>query len=361
MIEFKRVSFGLLCYEKKEKIALTHNNGSYVDEILFDYKHLGHGLCNIVNHKSQIIQLKKDLIEHIEKYLPHKSIKDNINTISIRVDDILYSNIKDNIQFIFNELNKISPYFIFAQNDFIKCMADIIEEFRNGNINNVNEIYKYHLNKTLKGVIATINLAIAYEKNKVNGFHVPSARVTCNINKEKNFSIRYSYVIDTLEHFITVSYYQLKLNKLYFMQCAYPNCNKYFVASRGQERFCTNPCPDNPDKTCRSIDRRHKNNDDNWENWEDRLAVLESLYNKLKERFRYEKEKCSNNREKEKIYNNREKFKEYVQDLKRLIRGATIEEKRNQYLKIYEEFLNEVEEQIKTSKKFIIKKPSYKN
>lgn len=338
MVEFKRISFSLLCYKKKEKIALSHNNGSHIDKILFDYKKLGFGLCDLVNHKHLILQLANDILSNIGKYLQYESIEDNI-------------------QSIFNEFKKISLYLIFAQNNFVRCMYDITEEIEKGNSDNLNNIYIKHLNKVLKNIIGNINLAIAYKNYKINAFHVPNARVTCNINKEKNFSIRYTYVINTLEQFITVSYYQLKLNKLYFMQCAYHNCNKYFIASRGQERFCTNPCPDNPEKSCRSIHRKHEYNNEKLSEWEKELDKLELVYNRLKERFRYEKQKRTNNKEKESIDKNREMFKKYVHNLKSLIRGATRKEKRKQYLKMYEIFLYSVEEQIKTQKTFRIKKP----
>lgn len=331
---------------------MSSNHGSHIDGILFDYEKLGTGLCSIINSKEQVEQLKIEFQKNMKKYIKYDSIKNNgkINLL----------NIQNNITTIFNELLKISPYFIFSKNSFVKYFENVTETIKKEKINDINKLYKENIDKILNAIIKLINLANIYKDNEVNAFLLPEARITCNIKKEKSFSIRYIYVVSTLEQFITISYYQTKLNKRYLMKCNYPNCNMYFVASRGQERFCTNPCPDNPDETCRSIPKKREYNSDEIYKWEFEFEDLNLLYKRLNERFNdRRKRKTTNESNKKKLLNNKKKFMSYVTQLKSLIKGATKDENRNYYLKIYGEFLNDTDKKLKKSLVATITKPKY--
>lgn len=139
-----------------------------------------------------------------------------------------------------------------------------------------------------------------------------------NTNKLDFFT---AYELRNLEDFIVASMMELFKNKKRIKKCL--NCGKYFIAGRSDTSYCSNPSPQNENKTCSKFmtDEKYQNN----------LAEndIQSLYRKIYKRLNQHKLRTNNytkkafedftseaNNWKQKIKNGEATEKEYFEWLK---------------------------------------------
>ncbi len=286
--------------------------------------------------------------------------------------------IKEIIDLTYNKLVSINSYFTILYNKFSK----IRNESQKTNIfNDFNELSKkyFHFTKeslikqrlkyyngymkdTIKILDYIINIITSFEDISSNrlsfkDINIPSCYMTSISDDNKSY--KYTYTIYTLDDLLAISFYILSNNKYYLKQCKYPNCNKFFVAKTKQSRFCTNPCPAAPSKTCRNI-RKKVNHDLDMESWEMELDALYKDVNSSREFFNYYIRKSNNQREIKMLQRNKDIFTTALKDLKQFIKGCTNDNKRKIYIKIYKNFVNEIRNNQKLPKPILkVKKPKY--
>ena len=169
------------------------------------------------------------------------------------------------------------------------------------------------------------------------------------------------YSINNLRDLLNVSIYALVKNGYHLKKCNY--CGKYFVTKRGQTRFCSNPSPINPSKTCKEIPKRiYNSNDENIITESDLSKAIYSLepqYCRVKTIFYDSYKREVDIAKKDLIIQNRQKFMNIVRKLKKEIRGSN-NSNYNSLIKIYSNFLNNVEGNLKLNpKQFNIVEPTY--
>lgn len=332
--------FCFICTGNREKVV----NSWFTPETTLgmdteNSKPLGTCFCALLNSLEDLKNFKKEFNSNVNNY-------------------IISNDFSKSVISVYNKITNISEYFRITRFAFKKCTSKINKNISN---NDFTSIYVKEINDILKHIIDSIEYAKYDIKEREHKFLIfPTTFIRYNYNKKKFLEIQYTYIVQDIIELLRVSYYQLILNKIYIKQCKYPNCHKYFVSSRGQTRYCENSCPDNQTKTCRSIRKTIDRNTEKQESWEKQFDELEKKLNKIRTRF-YDNihKKSINTKEKEIINNNYIKLKKIVSELKRYIKGNT-GNKREYYLKIYAEFLNEVENNLNLSPSvFKIKKPKY--
>lgn len=302
---------------------------------------LGTCLCSLLNSIDALEKLDDDIKNNISKY-------------------IISNDVATNLSLIYKKLISISKYFYITEFEFYNCMANIKKAIQENTNTNIYNIYQENINYVLSQFIGQIMEIMNFIKSKHRStIYIPSSIVNCKFGNTVNNGLQYTYHVANIYDLLRVSYYQILISRIHIRKCSYPNCTKYFITTRGQTRYCENPCPDNPSETCRSIKKNINHNLD-CEDWEINLSDLEKQLNRIRTRF-YDNINNKNitQRKREVIFNNKEKLKEIVKELKRRIKGNSSKE-RMYYLKIYEEFLNEVETNLNLSPSvFKIKKPNY--
>lgn len=344
-----------------EKIFEIHNKYYKNKEIIMDNKDIGTCFCSILNDKNKVIHLKQEFD------------KTYINEYSNKIELI---GIKEIIDLTCSKLININKYFVILSNKFNK----LSKESQKTNIffNELDKEYchltkkslikkrlKYYNDymkdtvKILDNIIDTITLFEDISSNHLSfkDIKIPSCYMTTISNEDKSY--KYTYTIYTLDDLLSVSFYILSNNKYYLKQCKYPNCNKFFVTKRKQTRYCENPCPADPSKTCRNI-RKKLYQDSNMESWEMELDALYKDVNSSREFFNYYIRKSNNQREIKMLQRNKDIFTTALKDLKQFIKGCTNDNKRNKYIKIYTDFVIEVRNNQKLPNPiFKVKKPKY--
>ena len=251
-----------------------------------------------------------------------------------------------NLNTIIRDLKKISPYFEILSID--------LNSSSNMDINKLNHILEY--------TIMILKKADAYYNDLKNGkqtFGLPSMTIIQSADKTTYFK---SYNITNILNLLYVSAYTLFNNKYHLKKCLY--CGKYFVTTKGQTRFCDNPSPINPLKTCKQIPKMIYNDDDDDKIPETDLSrsiySLEPIYCRIKTNFYDSNKKETDNEKKEFIMQNRKYFMTIVKKLKKEIKGSS--EANSKYLiKVYSDFLATVEHNLKlSSKQFKVDPPKYK-
>lgn len=333
-------TFKFICYENEEEIVFSNPNSLLVYENTIR-SDLGYAFCSLLNSEQEIEKFKLKIENNISTYIKNEST----------------SNVFDYIKLIFSEFIRINKYLIITENSFIKCIGQIMDELSIfPRTKTIIEIYKECLSQTLGSIIKSIYTSKELINHNVNEIHLPSVYFSFKVKTKPAI---YEYTLSNIEELLNVSYYQLMLNKYHIKKCIYPNCNKLFVHHRGQTKYCENPCPDNPNKTCRSITRNLNRRgrvsqieielDDN----------LEPQLKRIKQKYRDYSKRQTQKQKKEMILSNLNVLKTVSSELKRKIKGNSTDIQ-DYYLKIYKNFLNELETNLKSSPKiFKIKKPKY--
>lgn len=327
-----------------EKIFKIHNKYSKNEKIIMDNKDIGTCFCSILNDKNKVIALKQEFD------------KTYINKYSNKIELIV---IKEIIDLTYSKLININKYFVILSNKFNKLSK---ESQMTHKLDKLEIIYNNYMKDTVKILDYIINTITSFESYSINrlsfkDIKVPSCYMTSIPNENKSY--KYTYTIYTLDDLLAVSFYILSNNKYYLKQCKYPNCNKFFVTKRKQTRYCENPCPADPSKTCRNI-RKKLYQDSNSESWEMELDDLYNDVNCSREFFNYYIKKSNNQREIKMLQRNKDIFTTTLKDLKQFIKGCTNDNKRNKYIKIYKDFVIEIRNNQKHSPPiFKVKKHKY--
>lgn len=329
-----------------EKTFEIHSKYSNNEKIPIDNKDVGTCFCSLLNSKDKVIALKNEFIKtYISKY-------------SSKVELI---NIKEIIDSTYNKLVDINKYFIILSNKFNKLSKESQMTTRLDKLEIIYNNYMQDIVKLLDSIISTITSFENISSNRLsfNEIKIPYCYMTSI--SEDNKSYKYTYTLYTLDDLLAVSFYILSNDKYYLKQCKYPNCNKFFVTKTKQSRFCTNPCPADPSKTCKTI-RKKANYNLKVSYWEDELVALDKQVNSIRQFFNYYIKKSNNQREIKMLQTNKENFTDTIQTLKKYIKGCTDNDRINIYLKICKDFVIEVKSNQKLPKPiFKVKKPKYKN
>lgn len=318
-------------------------------ERTFGLHYLGESYCSLLNCKDILYNFRENFKQtYFNKYEDITDLKD----------------ILKDIHSVFNQLIKVNGYLYITFDIFFEIMDETISISEISS--NIKDSYDFSMNRIYDVLTEIIN-SISLSENcynyttSVNGLSLPPVLLNAVRFFEDDYScLSHTYTIKNIDELLKVSSYQIITNKIHLKKCIYPNCNKYFTTDKGQTRYCENPCPDNPLETCRSIRKNIDRSSDTQEDWEIALDISEQQLNRIRTRF-YDNigNKNLSQRKREMISNNKEKLSDITKELKRRIKGNH-KGKRKFYLKIYEEFLNEVETNLKSSPSvFKIKKPNY--
>lgn len=334
-------TFKFICHKDKEELIFSNPNSLFVynDTIVSD---LGYALCSLLNSEKDIEKFKLKMEKNISNYIKNES---PINEF-------------DYIKLIFSKFIRINKYLVITENYFIECINQIMNELSIfPRTKTIIEIYKECLSQTLGSIIKSIYTGKELIKYNVNEIHLPSVYFSFKIRDKKPQSAIYEYTLSNIDELIKVSYYQLMLNKYRIKNCKYPNCNKFFIPSAKQV-WCDNPCPDNPNCTCNEL-QKTLNRKGEVSELEREIDDLNIKLKRFREQYRYYASIETRKRDKEMIINNAENLKNISKDLKRKIIGNSNDTQVN-YLKVYKNFLDEIESNLKASPKiFKIKKPNY--
>lgn len=329
-----------ICYNKTEQFLSVSPDRNFPIGSLNDVKLLGTAFCSLINSKNDINIFKNNILANISKYIQYESVEDNLN-------------------FIFKKFVSVNEYFILTHYLFFMGYKAITDDLKN-NVNNddILDIYKNNLNIIFNQIITGLHRNDELFSYSNKGYYLPEAIITFDENQK---NIKYNYtVFKNFELVLTASYYQFFVNKLHLKKCNYPKCNKLFTTSYGQTKRCENPCPDNPNFTCRSVSRNFDRHNEVQSPLEREVDYLGEQLKRLCEQYRYYASTEKQKRKREMIINNSKILKNVSADLRRKIKANSIEPQYNNYLKIYKNFLDEVESNLKSSPKvFKIKKPKY--
>lgn len=354
MENFNPISFTFKCSENFESFNIPFilkDKNSYIFETLSSIKKqpLGTAFCSLLNSENDILSFKDNFKKNWKEYF-----------ISDTPTDVYKG-----INLIFQEFVSINKYFVFTQNNFTHCNK-VIESINTRKTSD-SQHYKYSgslktiaifqiqfsltsIYRDIIGIAETIN---SKDNNKINP---PPVFLKSNTRGNE---YPYRYNINNIKDLITSSYYQLLKNKYHIKQCEYPNCNKYFVTKLGQTRYCNNPCPADPTQTCNQIPKKISSDKD-FEKWENDLSLLDKLLNKINTRYLDKLKNEKNKQKQETIINNKIILLNISKDLRKYIKGVNDDNKRNNYIKIYQDFLNDIENNLNLNPPiFKIKKIKY--
>lgn len=366
MLEYKDVQYQLKCKKKSEEIFCAvqmTKKETWQHKTEFTKTYLGNGICNLLKDKEKIKQFMKKIETNIGEYVKYSFENKKRENYLTRPEDLNYNSIKDNLTIVFNELLKISPYFILSQKTFINCQKKIEKDIIYSE--DYNELYRKYINEMLDKIVN----ALEFKGWRVNGkkfLKLPTALVNCK-ERESDFEFEYIYDIENLDEFIRISYYQLKLNNYYIKKCKYPKCLEYFVTKDNRHGYCTNPSPDEKSLTCREAKERRKfDSDKEPTEFEEKLNELDDLRGRVRGRFR-DNIKRVNIKEKESLEKNKEKFNIYSTEIRNKIKLLMKKEEKVQeeqkdkekYLEVYDKFLNDIYNQFVNSNNIKVTKPKY--
>lgn len=346
MAKYKENFYHFIFENNLEKFVMSSRCPEIVDGInshdTTNVNSIGTCICTLFNSLDEIKKIRNNIMN------TNKNIK--------------YDEIFENVISIYKQLISIDRHFYIAEFDFIDFTASIRSYLQKHKDANISDIYKLRMNLFLKyDIINPIEERICNITSKhIKYASMPRHTISYKFVSETANITQYDYRVNSIYDLISASSYQIAINKLFIKKCKYHNCNKYFVTSRRQTRYCENPCPDDPSQTCRSIRKTIDRSLDIQEEWEIDLDDLEIQLNRIRTRF-YDNIKNihTTQRKREIISNNQQKLKDITHELKRRIKGTTAS-KRDSYLKIYKNFLNEVEDNLNLSPSvFKIKKPKY--
>lgn len=309
---------------------------------------LGKMLCDILNSEETLKDIRNKSIINLKK-----SKIDTKEQAWLKLKDIYY-NVKHSI-----------PCLEITHKYITDTLSSVKFEPKQYCINSTNKYFDK--------VINTIKWAKNYtfNNNYNSTFELPAMTIM-DISTDTPTLTRTmrSYNIHSLDELLRTMLYEIQNSKYHLKQCKYENCNKYFIAKYGQERYCTNPCPDNPNKTCRDVRYYLKINDDNPEKIEKGPEWFEIINEKIIPK----KKKITSmyiyyiNHPKGKKYNYNSKdiqkekniFLNECKNLKRIIKANADKENWKYYYDIYKKFLNDVSQNLKSSPKiFKIERPEY--
>lgn len=112
---------------------------------------------------------------------------------------------------------------------------------------------------------------------------------------EKGNNIKIIYELNSLGDFISACLLETFRRKVKLKKCE--NCNKYSIIKRKDARYCNNPSPQNPNKTCSQY-KKEENYKEKLKNDEE-LALFKKMINTLNKNYHrtkddYYKKKISN-------------------------------------------------------------------
>jgi hypothetical protein len=341
-MDIRRINFDFIYANNSEKIFENYGKYSKNEKILIGNDDIGSCFCSILNDKNRVISLKQKFDKtYMNKY----------------PNEIQLLDIKEIIDLTYNKLVDINKYFVILYNKFNKISN---ESQMTKRLDKLERIYNCYMNDVAKILDNIINTITSFENISANRLSfkditIPSCSMALISNEHKLY--QYTYTIYTLDDLLSVSFYILSNNQYHLKQCIYPNCNKFFVTKLGQTRYCNNPCPADPSNTCRSI-RKKVNHNLKMKYWEVELDALYNDVNSSREFFNYYIRKSNNQKEIKMLELNKENFTTTLKILKQYISGCTDDNKRNEYLKIYKDFVTEVRNNQKLPKPiFKVKKP----
>ena len=142
-----------------------------------------------------------------------------------------------------------------------------------------------------------------------------------NIEKHSKHNIRFltTYKIEKCTDLFDI-YRQLIIeNKLHIRKCE--NCGKYFIPeSRSDEKYCSNPSPQNPNKTCKEYGAKKKYRD------EIKSHPIKYEHNKTSQFYRMRINRTKNNQEKEKYEKKFNTYKENFEKKKKQYNSGKLKE-----------------------------------
>lgn len=330
-------------HSKDGEILKQYENISQLKEDYSSFNMIPLGIiyCSLLNSKSK-------LQEYIDNFNLNYSF-----TPSTDIEFFLKS-----IYSINKDIIKISPYFKIITISLIKLLSNITS-MSYPEINNRYISYKKDINKIFTDTINSITEAenYYYGNGKFSSYDLPQMSII-PVKSSNNIELMHSFIINTIDELLRASAYALFTQKYHLKKCNI--CEKFFTTTRGQTRFCDNPCPYNENYTCRTIPKNLPL-DENMESHGDMIVNSYFLQVKrINERYRsIAKREKDINTQKE-ILNNKKKFLKIINELRPRIRKGESKEKIDYYAKIYKNFLDEVDTNLKLfPPNYILKKPKY--
>lgn len=284
---------------------LDENNGikkceKFIDELFLDLNKIEH-IENILaileydinfplNDSYEYIKFKRNnllnTIEYINLILNNRDKKIDSNTL-------------------LNKLKELEIEFDTANNP-----NSILNEYFPKIYWYMDELVKFYRTFT-KSFITTSEIAKNRKANKFIGNELKISPVNVKIDTESKKIVEYNYKLDSLTDLLSVSLYHLILNNQVITRCQY--CNKYFIPkTRNNEIYCHNligVTKDNEPIYCSDIGKRKKyetkrydvyrlyknlfdrlkqrikNNDNNKEDYTNKLNYLKENYKKISDEY----------------------------------------------------------------------------
>ena len=330
-------------YSKDGEFIKDYKNISQLkaDNAPFYMIPLGTIYCSILNSKFEL-----------QEYLNNFNLK---YSYTFRTDIKIFFN---SLITINKDIVKISPFLNVITISLLKLL-EIILVMPYNKVENLYKAYKKDINKIFNNTINSITEAedYYYGNGTFSGYDLPRMSII-PIKSGDTVELMNSFIINDIDDLLRASAHALFTQKYHLKKCHI--CGKYFTTKRGQTRFCDNPCPYNEKYTCRTLPKNLPL-DEISEKYGDMQVNSKSLQVKrINERFRSYAKREKNIETKNIILCNKKIFLEIINELRPMIRKCEDNKKIDYYTKIYENFLNEVDNNLKKSPpNYIIKRPKY--
>ena len=156
-----------------------------------------------------------------------------------------------------------------------------------------------------------------YKNNTKNKFE--RRKILTDYISKNSIELFVTYQIHTIKELLTISFIEILKNNLTINKCQ--NCGKYFIPeSRSDEKYCNNPSPQNPDKTCKEYGAKKKYRD------EIKSHPIKYEHNKTSQFYRMRINRTKNNQEKEKYEKKFNAYKENFEKKKKQYNSGKLKE-----------------------------------
>lgn len=260
-------------------------------DITIKNSHIGTILCAILNSKENI----DNIIKKYRKYINNsKLMKEEAQFIIF-----LYN--------LINELIQCQSFLVLLLPTIVKSYNRIVnwENYSRDYLLEIPLDYPNTIRSVLHSLLGEIQLQLDYiymflntdfpltidghESMFYNGFFISNVSINCQkISDEKEhkefhntFNFIYTYKINSLTDIMYAYIQHYFITKFNLRKCSNPYCNKYFVCSYRQQRYCSNKC--------RNANQRLMYADDTAQDYAQMTIYPQSLKlecNRIEQRFR---------------------------------------------------------------------------
>mgnify|MGYP001851321755 CR=1 FL=1 len=290
----------------------------------FEYKEYIKELDLFKKRKKDILDFKEDVFSDMKNNIDDsnsiKILDDIIDTNNILIEYMKTQNIKtftlDYLKSYVLELRQIKK---LVDNYFCEPSNQLYDDFTG-----IKKLFLFEVIESpivdFLFPISKVEPKIKINNNYINLFDFEGKYLykSMSNDKEKNNNMLVNYLsqndiklfttyrVCTIKELLTISFIEILKSQLVIKKCK--NCGKYFIPeSRTDEKYCNNPSPQNPNKTCKEYGAKKTYRD------EIKSQPVKSEHNKTSQFYRMRINRAKNEKEKS-LYE--KKFNTYKEQYK---------------------------------------------